>query len=301
MEWLKWWRGSVTDPKFRWVARKASASLSEVVTVWAALLEHGGQASPRGSIESFDAASHDVLADLPDGHTAAIVAAMRAKGLHDGHAIARWDERQKRDDSRERVNAFRQRQRDVKQSNERNELHDTRNALQAVTGGGVTACNAQEERRGEERRVEHASACEDAHARDPVSIPDRMRDCPPAYQAIVDRAKVLWAGKSDAFPRDLRAAWGWDGKLTAYWDEKKPQAFLDALEDLSAKERPEWTVARYLVFVNTCDRRLRVDAARTTPAAGREVPYKPTRHDGPAVTEADIEAKRRWEQTIKFA
>jgi hypothetical protein len=173
-------------------------------------------------------------------------------------------------------------------------------ALQRSCNGDATAVQRP---RSDQIRSETDSEteCEDAHARDPVSIPDRIRDCPPAYQAIIDRAKVLWAGKSDAFPRDLRAAWGWDGKLTAYWDEKKPQAFLDALEDLSAKERPEWTVARYLVFVNTCDRRLRVDAARTTPAAGREVPYKPTRHDGPAVTEADIEAKRRWEQTIKFA
>ena len=44
MDWFRWHHGSVTDPKFQLVARRAGASLPDVLAVWAYVLEAASQA-----------------------------------------------------------------------------------------------------------------------------------------------------------------------------------------------------------------------------------------------------------------
>ncbi|HBP2507920.1 TPA: hypothetical protein L5X69_000699 [Pseudomonas aeruginosa] len=124
MDWLRWWHGTVTDPKFQRVARMAGASTGEVIAVWACLLERAssvtagdapvtsrGDAETRGSVTGFDCDDHDVLLGFEDGTTAKIFAALEDRGLLVEGRIARWEERQpvRADSSKERTRAWRAR------------------------------------------------------------------------------------------------------------------------------------------------------------------------------------------------
>lgn len=124
MDWLRWWHGTVTDPKFQRVARVAGASTGEVIAVWACLLERAssvtagdaavtshGDAETRGSVASFDCEDHDVLLGFEDGVTAKILAALGDRGLVVDGRIARWEERQpvRSDSSAERTRLYRER------------------------------------------------------------------------------------------------------------------------------------------------------------------------------------------------
>lgn len=139
MDWLKWWHGTVTDPKFQRVARISGACVADVLAVWACLLECASAVSDapvtacdatcdgcdacdddvtRGNVTRFDCDDHDVLLGFADGKTTAIVTAMAARGLIENGRIARWDDRQpngressrkRRDSSAERTRAYRER------------------------------------------------------------------------------------------------------------------------------------------------------------------------------------------------
>jgi hypothetical protein len=99
MHWFRWHHGSVTDPKFQLVARRAGASLPDVLAVWAYLLEQASASADRGSPGSVDAEALDCLFGFPatDTRTADILAAMEQRGLTlpDG-SIASWSKRQPR-------------------------------------------------------------------------------------------------------------------------------------------------------------------------------------------------------------
>ena len=139
IDWLRWHHGSVTDPKFQLVARRAGASVAEVVAVWAFLLEQASMSDDRGNPGEPDLESIDCALGMEDGRAHAIYTHMLNRALvsEDGR-ITSWDKRQPKreredDNSSERVRAFRQKK--------RNE----------------TPCNAeqhQETPRGEERREE---------------------------------------------------------------------------------------------------------------------------------------------------
>ncbi len=120
MDWLRWWHGTVTDPKFQRVARMSGASVGEVLAVWACLLEcasavpecvagvtardashddhdanvTGVAVVTRGDVASFDCDDHDVLLGFEDGKTAAVIAALTDRGLIAGGRLVSWDERQ---------------------------------------------------------------------------------------------------------------------------------------------------------------------------------------------------------------
>lgn len=117
IEWFRWHHGSVSDPKFQLVARKASASVAEVLAMWACLLESASQATPRGYVIAPDFEALECALGLPDGQAQAIYGRMEERGLvgADG-AITAWQRRQPKrerddDNSTERVKAFRDRQR----------------------------------------------------------------------------------------------------------------------------------------------------------------------------------------------
>jgi hypothetical protein len=122
MDWFRWHHGSVNDPKFQLVAKQAGATVAEVVAVWACLLEASSMANPRGNPGDPDLEAMDCALGLPDGRCASIYGRMSLRGLvaEDG-SITSWEKRQPRrereDDSTERVQAFRQRQRHETPSN----------------------------------------------------------------------------------------------------------------------------------------------------------------------------------------
>jgi len=168
MDWFRWHTGSATDPKFRVVARKAAQTvpgvrLSDVLAVWAMLLERACNADERGMIDGYDCESADAHLDLPDGAACAIVQALCDKGLIADERVAKWDQRQpKREDSTatDRKRAQREREREEKS---RNVTHG-HNVSQ-----GVTPChNRKEEIRGKGMR-EEVSGSSNPHSKTAVA------------------------------------------------------------------------------------------------------------------------------------
>jgi hypothetical protein len=115
MEWFRWYHGSVSDPKFRLLAKLADAKLTEVLAVWQSMLEHASQSSPRGSLDGW---RDDVTAVCLDMDANA-VERIRTQANHVGlianaddgiEFLASWDKRQpKREDgSAERAKAWRE-------------------------------------------------------------------------------------------------------------------------------------------------------------------------------------------------
>ncbi|MGF6608781.1 hypothetical protein OKW45_003703 [Paraburkholderia sp. WSM4175] len=106
MDWFRWWHGTVTDPKFKWVARRSKQTVANVVSVWACLLEcastatHCNADATRGNVAAFDCNDIDVLLELDDGTVQQIHDAMVEKKLIVDGRLASWDGRQpKREDS----------------------------------------------------------------------------------------------------------------------------------------------------------------------------------------------------------
>ncbi len=153
IDWFRWHHGSVTDPKFQLVARKAGARLSDVLAIWAYVLEHASAADVRGEFGDLDFEAIDCLFGFDDGLTAAVLDQMGVRGLVCDGAVSSWTKRQPKreregDNSTDRVKAFRQKQRQ-----ETPEVDD------------ATPCNAtqrQETPREEERREEFIDAAQGA-------------------------------------------------------------------------------------------------------------------------------------------
>ncbi len=162
MDWFRWHHGAVTDPKFQLIARRASATVAEVIAVWACILEEASKSDQRGVAGQIDCEATDCALGLPDGRTDAILSAMYARGiLADGGVVASWEKRQpkrERDDSSaERVREFRRKQAEQKQPVTESEGH-------------VTPCNAsetQETPRGEEIREEEKKQKKEQGQRSP--------------------------------------------------------------------------------------------------------------------------------------
>lgn len=143
MDWFRWHHGSVNDPKFQLVAKKADCSVAEVIAVWACLLEAASMAEERGKPGEPDFEAMECALGLADGLGPTIYAAMKARDLvGDSDVICAWEKRQPRrereDNSAGRVAAYRKR-------HVTPEIHD------------VTPCNAsdnQETPRLDKRREE---------------------------------------------------------------------------------------------------------------------------------------------------
>ncbi|MDE1179471.1 hypothetical protein [Paraburkholderia sp.] len=117
MEWFRWWHGTLTDPKFQWVARKSGQSFTSVIALWVALLERASSVTQgdadvtRGDVAGFDCDDHDVLFGLDDGCCARILDAFVAKGMIANGVITNWEKRQpkREDSSAARTRAYRER------------------------------------------------------------------------------------------------------------------------------------------------------------------------------------------------
>lgn len=158
MDWFRWHHGSVTDPKFQLVARRAGASLPDVLAVWAYVLEAASQAEERGVFGEIDAEALDCLFNFPatETRTANILKAMKDRGLIDEFHVIAWHKRQpKREREDNTANERKQRQRDK----------EARAVTTEVTPSHATS--HQKTPRGEESREEETSSLrsEDASAR----------------------------------------------------------------------------------------------------------------------------------------
>ena len=147
IDWFRWHHGSVTDPKFQLVAKRAGASLPDVLAVWAYLLEGASAATERGHIGGIDCEAVDCLFGFDDGVTALILDRMRARELIGDGVVLSWEKRQPKRE-REDDNAAERKRRQ----------RETDAAIQ----NNVTPCHAtshqetpREEKRREEEKKEH--------------------------------------------------------------------------------------------------------------------------------------------------
>lgn len=116
MDWLCWHHGTVTDPKWRVVARKAGVPLHIVIAIWPAVLEAASQAEDRGRVDSLDPEDVAAALDLETEQVQAVLVAMQGKVL-DGDEVTGWRKRnpKRADDlSTERVRRFRERSKQEK-------------------------------------------------------------------------------------------------------------------------------------------------------------------------------------------
>lgn len=129
IDWFRWHHGSVTDPKFQLVARKAGASLPDVLAVWTYLLEKASAAEFRGCFGDIDAEAVDCLFGFEEGRTDAILTQLVDRKLIADEYVVAWEKRQPKreredDKSTARVQAFRQKQRQETPGNA-TERHET--------------------------------------------------------------------------------------------------------------------------------------------------------------------------------
>ena len=54
IDWFRWHHGSITDPKFQLVAKKAAARFGDVIALWAFILETASSDADRGNIGPLD-------------------------------------------------------------------------------------------------------------------------------------------------------------------------------------------------------------------------------------------------------
>ena len=203
MQWFRWHHGSVTDPKFNLVARRAGATLPEVLAVWAFLLETASASAERGHYGEIDCEAVDCLFSMDEGKTEAIVAQMQQRGLIEGGSVSNWDKRQpKREDDTANERKRRQREREHELRMAASVTSEpTRNDTQShadVTPrhADVTLCHAREEEiRGEE-------IVNEANAVVAVSVVEQE---PTAAQPAAAKAK-----RGNRLPDDwkLPKAWG---------------------------------------------------------------------------------------------
>jgi hypothetical protein len=116
IDWFRWHHGSITDPKFQLVAKKASARFGDVIALWAFILEMASADSDRGNIGPVDFETLDYMLGAEEGTSVRILDAMTARGLIVGNRVASWEKRQPKrerenDNSTGRVRAFRENKR----------------------------------------------------------------------------------------------------------------------------------------------------------------------------------------------
>jgi len=109
IDWFRWHHGSVNDPKFGLVAKKAGARVGDVIAVWALVLELASANQDRGRVDEIDHETTDFLLGADDGTTARILEAMEGRGLLAEGRIARWDARQPKREREDNTAADRKR------------------------------------------------------------------------------------------------------------------------------------------------------------------------------------------------
>lgn len=154
IDWFRWHHGSVNDPKFGLVAKRAGASVAEVIATWACLLEQASAADDRGNPGAPDFEAIDFGLGMDDGTASRIYDCMCDRAMIDAETgrISAWEKRQpKREDSTAADRKRRQRER----GRGPQEADVTSDASRNVTQchADVTQCHD----RGEESREEKNS------------------------------------------------------------------------------------------------------------------------------------------------
>lgn len=170
IDWFRWHHGSVNDPKFGLVAKKAGARVGDVIAVWALVLEQASANVDRGACSDLDYEATDFLLGADDGTTERIVEAMRARGLITDDRVTRWEDRQPKRErvdttATERKRAQRERERDSGTDGVSDDVTPSHAASHHVTP-------REEKSREEERKAKSKTKAPAAPTFDP--LPDLL-------------------------------------------------------------------------------------------------------------------------------
>lgn len=195
IDWFRWHHGSVTDPKFSLVARRAGCSLPDVLAVWAYLLERASAAEMRGEFGEVDWETVDNMFGFEDGVTSAILTHMNGRDLIAGGRIVAWEKRQPK---RERDPApIHEDAPQPMTSTERSRKHRAAKSGQTEPDDAMqrhaTPCNASDDQEtpiGEERREDTSTSLRSVEG----ASKRASRKCPPTFE--VDDELRQWAASS---------------------------------------------------------------------------------------------------------
>ncbi len=184
-QWLRWWHGAFSDPKLHAVALRAKASRSEVVAIWAGILEHASQQGTRGDVGE-PAEEIAIALALEIEVVERVMKALEDKGLIVAQRIAAWEERQpQREDPTATQRS--QRFRSKRNSNAPPETNDATHK-----SPDETHQSRAEQSRAEQSRAEQSAA---------LPVETRKPAEPPGDDPALNDGggAILWAGV-DACP-----------------------------------------------------------------------------------------------------
>ena len=141
IDWFRWHHGSVTDQKFPLVARRAGASVAEVIAVWACLLERASMnEQERGFLgDGIDFEAMDCALGMDDGKAESIFDSLRQRSLIDvDNKVTAWAKRQPKREREDTTAADRKRNQRSRES-EAIESHVTPSE---ASENHVTPCHA---------------------------------------------------------------------------------------------------------------------------------------------------------------
>jgi DNA-binding MarR family transcriptional regulator len=157
MKWICWHVGTAADPKLGNIAKCCGASRSNVVTVWALLLEIAYEAEIQGDISCANVEDIGFLFDIDSAVVSAILDEMNRRGMIKDHKISKWEKRQHKK-STERVRQFRKRNETLET------LHAVSGTEETSTGHNKTGHNKTEHDKTEHHISEEASSLRSGEA-----------------------------------------------------------------------------------------------------------------------------------------
>ena len=225
--WFRWWEGTITDPKLRLIAHKTGQPLAVVIAIWAMVLENASHAEDegkkRGELSPIDLESADFLLGVNDGTTEAVLKVFGEKGLIEGNCVTAWDKmqpnREREDNSSQRVREFRQRQKERSEdatpcnAMKRHETDVTPCNATERHETDVTPCNAPEQSR---TYTEHKKYKTHVRSDERTSADDALKDAddepenndPPAENPSDDGgARANGDGKGIEYTAEFEAFW----------------------------------------------------------------------------------------------
>jgi hypothetical protein len=127
LSWWRSWHGAPMDHKWAVIAARSGVKAGIVSAIAWALLDYASQHKDRGSIEGFDTEEYSVFSGFSEQEITAVILAMTEKGIIKNGRFANWEKRQpkREDDSYDRVTRFREKKRNVTQSNAPEKERDT--------------------------------------------------------------------------------------------------------------------------------------------------------------------------------
>jgi hypothetical protein len=252
MDWFRWWHGSVTDPKFQLIARKANTNVASIIAIWAALLESASNVTQcdapkrRGDASGFDCDAHDVLLGLEEGICAKVIDLFKTYNLINNGRIARWESRQpkREDSSTARTRAWRERK--AKEKN---------NSKKIMYNERVTQCDAPDTDTDTDTDTDKKKTKSKDLVKESISLFDKFWEVYPRHENR-KKAYDIWIRKKlDSIAEQIIADVINRKEKHAHWQDKQyipmPTTYLngerwnDEIQDKSDRNTQTTTKINY--------------------------------------------------------